>query len=62
MGKKKKYNKNKKYFFELNEIRSNIFEIYAENYEEASIKLAFFLIENEIITEENINNIVLKRI
>lgn len=62
MGKKKTYNKNKKYFFELNEIRSNIFEIYAENYEEASIKLVSFLIENKIITEENINNIVLKRI
>lgn len=62
MSKKKTYNKNKKYFFELNEIRSNIFEIYAKNYEEASIKLASFLIENEIITEENINNIIIRKI
>lgn len=62
MGKKKAYNKNKKYFFELNEIRSNIFEIYAENYEEASIKILSFLIENKIITKENINNIVIRKI
>lgn len=62
MSKKKTYNKNKKYFFELNEIKSNIFEIYAKNYEEASIKLAYFLIENEIITKENINNIIIRKI
>ena len=69
MCKQKRYNKNKKYIFELNEINSNIFEInsnifkvYAKNYKEASIKLVSFLIENKIITEENINNIVLKRI
>lgn len=62
MCKQKRYNKNKKYIFELNEINSNIFKVYAKNYKEASIKLVYFLIENKIITEENINNIVLKRI
>ncbi len=62
MCKQKRYNKNKKYIFELNEINSNIFKVYAKNYKEASIKLVSFLIENKIITEENINNIVLKRI
>lgn len=62
MRKQKRYNKNKKYIFELNEINSNIFKVYAKNYKEASIKLVSFLIENKIITEENINNIVLKRI
>lgn len=62
MCKQKRYNKNKKYIFELNEINSNIFKVYAKNYKEASIKLVSFLIKNKIITEENINNIVLKRI
>lgn len=62
MCNQKRYNKNKKYIFELNEINSNIFKVYAKNYKEASIKLVSFLIENKIITEENINNIVLKRI
>lgn len=62
MCKQKRYNKNKKYIFELSEINSNIFKVYAKNYKEASIKLVSFLIENKIITEENINNIVLKRI
>lgn len=55
MNKKKRYNKNRKYIFEFNEIRSNIFEIYAKNYKEASIKISSFLIEN-------INNIVIRKI
>lgn len=62
MNKKKRYNKNRKYIFEFNEIKSNIFEIYAKNYKEASIKISSFLIENKIITKENINNIVIRKI
>lgn len=62
MNKKKRYNKNRKYIFEFNEIRSNIFEIYAKNYKESSIKISSFLIENKIITKENINNIVIRKI
>lgn len=62
MNKKKRYNKNRKYIFEFNEIRSNIFEIYAKNYKEASIKISSVLTENKIITKENINNIVIRKI
>ena len=47
MNKKKRYNKNRKYIFEFNEIRSNIFEIYAKNYKEASIKISSVLTENK---------------